>query len=102
MIGTGAMTGMRGIGTGAAIVTIDMTTAKIGALAATVTGVIADAMSAKESGTTIDVPKQAAIPRRPVFVRRDSETRLAICLAGIGHSRVDVRVRSAYITLASV
>jgi hypothetical protein len=82
MIGTGAMTGMRGIGTGAAIVTIDMTTGKIGAMVATVTGVIADAMSEKKSGTTINIPKQGAIPRRPGFVRRDSETRLCYMSGG--------------------
>jgi hypothetical protein len=59
----GAMTGMSATATGAAIVTIgmtDITIAIIGALIATVIGVIAEAMTEKESTTTINVTKQGA------------------------------------------
>jgi len=62
----GAMTGMSATATGAAIVTIgmtDITIAIIGALIATVIGVIAEAMTEKESTTTINVTKQGADDR---------------------------------------
>ncbi|HME61018.1 MAG TPA: hypothetical protein VKH62_07180 [Candidatus Binatia bacterium] len=94
---------MRGIGTGAAIVTIDMTTdittAKIGATVATV---IADAMSEKQSVTTITLQNRAQY-RGAAFVRRDSETRLWLyVLAGIGHSRVHCSAFAVLRYLASV